>query len=107
MLNEVAFFHPTSRTLILTDLVFNVPKGRPWGIPIVSKLLGVGGRFGPSRLGRWLIRDKEATRASLGLIMRWDFDRLILAHGDVVETGGRKKLRDAFGFILGAASRVQ
>jgi hypothetical protein len=107
MANEVAFFHPSTRTLILTDLVFNVPKGKRWGIPIVSGLLGVGGGFGPSRLGRWLIRDKEATRASLGIIMRWDFDRLIMAHGDVVETGGRKKLRDAFGFILGAASRVQ
>jgi hypothetical protein len=107
MVNEVAFFHPSSRTLILTDLVFNVPRDRPWGIPIVSSLLGVGGRFGPSRLGRWLIRDQQATRESLGLILRWDFDRLILAHGDVVESGGRQKLRDAFGFILGAASRVR
>jgi hypothetical protein len=107
MVNEVAFFHPSSRTLILTDLVFNVSKDRPWGIPIMSRLLGVGGRFGPSRLGRWLIRDQQATRESLGLLLRWDFDRLILAHGDVVESGGRQKLRDAFGFILGAASRAQ
>jgi hypothetical protein len=107
MLNEVVFFHPSSRTLILTDLVFNVPAHRPWGIPIVTRMLGVSGRFGPSRLGRLLIRDKEAARASLGSIMRWDFDRVILAHGDVVASGGHKKVRDAFGFILGAASRVQ
>ena len=107
MLNEVVFFHPASRTLILTDLVFNVPAHRPGGIPILSRLLGVGGRLGPSRMGRWLIRDKEAARASLGMIMRWDFDRVILAHGDVIESGGHKKVRDAFGFILGAASRVQ
>jgi hypothetical protein len=39
--------------------------------------------------------------------MRWDFDRVIVAHGDVIESGGHKKFRDAFGFILGAASRVQ
>lgn len=107
MLNEVAFFHPASRTLILTDLVFNVPAGRPWGIPILSGLLGVGGGFGPSRLGRWLIRDKQAARASLGQIMRWDFDRVIVAHGNVLESGGHRKVRDAFGFILGAASRVR
>ena len=107
MLNEVAFFHPSSRTLIVTDLVFNVPKNRAWGIPILSRLLGVGGRFGPSRLGRWLIRDKEAARASLGMIMRWAFDRVILSHGNVIESGGHKKVRDAFGFILGAASRAQ
>jgi glyoxylase-like metal-dependent hydrolase (beta-lactamase superfamily II) len=107
MLNEVVFFHPSSRTLIATDLVFNVRGDQPWGIPSVSRLLGVGGRFGPSRLGRWLILDKEAARASLGMIMRWDFDRVILAHGDIIESGGYKKGRVAFGFILGAASRVQ
>jgi hypothetical protein len=54
-----------------------------------------------------MIRDQQAARESLGFIMRWDFDRVILAHGDVLESGGRQKLRDAFGFILGAASRVQ
>ena len=107
MLNEVAFFHPASRTLILADLVFNVSKAQPWGIPVVSRLLGVGGRFGPSRLGRWLIRDKQLARDSLAKIMRWDFDRIIVAHGNVIESGGNKKVRDAFGFILGAASRAQ
>ena len=73
----------------------------------VFHLMGAAGRFGPHRFVRWMIRDQQATRASLGSILRWDFDRVILAHGDVVETGGRQKLRDAFGFILGAASRMQ
>jgi hypothetical protein len=107
MLNEVAFFHPASRTLILTDLVFNVPKDRPWGIPLIFRLMGAGGRFGPHRFVRWMIRDQHAARESLGLIMRWDFDRVIVAHGDVIESGGHKKVRDAFGFILGAASRAR
>jgi len=107
MLNEVAFFHPASRTLILTDLAFNVPKDRPWGIPLVFRLMGAGGRFGPHRFVRWMIRDQPAARESLGLIMRWDFDRVIVAHGDVIESGGHKKVRDAFGFILGAASRAR
>ena len=106
MLNEVAFFHPASRTLILTDLIFNVPEDRPWGIPFVFRLMGAGGRLGPHRFIRWMIRDKQAARESLAVIMRWDFDRVIVAHGDVIENGGHKKVRDAFGFILGAASRV-
>lgn len=107
MLNEVAFFHPSTRTLILTDLVFNVPKGRTWGVPLVFHLMGAGGKFGPHRLMRWMIRDQQATRLSLGQILRWDFDRVIVAHGDVLESGGRQKLRDSFGFILGAAVRAQ
>lgn len=106
MLNEVVFFHPASRTVIFTDLIFNVPAERPWGIPFVFRLMGTGGVFGPHRFVRWMIRDKEAARESLGLIMRWDFDRVIMAHGDIVDSGGHQKVRDAFGFILGAASRV-
>jgi len=105
MLNEVAFYHPATRTLILTDLAFNVPEGHVWGIPLVFKLMGGAGQFGPHRFVRWAIRDQKAARESLGFIMRWDFDRIIVAHGDILETGGRQKLRDAYGFILGAASR--
>ncbi len=107
MLNEVAFFHPAGRTLILTDLIFNVPEDRPWGIPFVFRLMGAGGRCGPHRFVRWMIRDQQAARESLAKVLRWDFDRVILAHGDVIESGGHKKVRDAFGFILGAASRVR
>jgi hypothetical protein len=107
MLNEVVFFHPATRTLIVTDLVFNVPEGGVWGVPIVCRLMGASGNFGPHRFIRWAIRDKAAARASLGFVMRWDFDRVIVAHGDILETGGKKMFRDAFGFILGAASRTK
>ena len=106
-LNEVAFFHPATRTLILADLAFNVPQGRVWGVPIIFKLMGAAGRFGPHRFVRWAIKDREAVRASLDVIMRWDFDRVLVAHGDIVETGGKKALREGFSFLLGAASRSE
>ncbi len=50
MLNEVAFFHPSSRTLILTDLVFNVPRGKSWGIPLVFTSWAQVGGSGPTVL---------------------------------------------------------
>jgi len=105
LLNEAVFFHSATRTLVLTDLVFNVPEGGVWGLPIVCRLMGASGHFGPHRFVRWAIRDRKAACESLGYVMRWDFDRIILAHGDIVESGGKEMLRDAFGFILGAASR--
>jgi hypothetical protein len=107
MLNEVAFFHPATRTLVLTDLVFNLPEGDVWGVPIVCKLMGASGNFGPHRFVRWAIRDKAAARKSMGFVVRWEFDRIIMAHGEIVETGGREMLRDAFSFLLGAASRTR
>jgi hypothetical protein len=99
-LNETVFFHLASRTLLLTDLAFNVPDGKVWGVPLVFKLAGGGGRFGPTRLGRLAIRDKKAALKSLKKILEWDFDRVIVTHGDIVETGGKAKMKMAFAFIL-------
>jgi hypothetical protein len=48
---------------------------------------------------RLLIRDRAAARASLDDVWRWDFDRVVVAHGDVLETGGRVHMRRAFAFL--------
>ncbi len=101
-MNEVAFFHVASRTLLLTDLVFNVPKDRTQGARIFYWFVGAAGRFGPHRIVRFCFRDKPAVRASMDRILEWDFDRITLAHGEVVETGGREKLRAAFSFLPAA-----
>jgi hypothetical protein len=99
-LNEVVFFHPASRTLLLTDLAFNVPVGRVWGVPLIFRLMGAEGVFGPHRLVRWAIRDKQAALQSLKAILEWDFDRITVTHGDIVESGGHARLKAAFAFIL-------
>jgi uncharacterized protein DUF4336 len=97
-LNEIVFFHPASRTVIFTDLVFNLPAGSddPW---FFFRLRGTLGRFGPDRLIRTLIRDHAAARESVARILRWDFDRVIVAHGDIVESGGRAKIAEAFSYL--------
>ncbi len=98
-LNEVVFFHPATRTLILTDLAFNVPANRTAGARVFYRLSGAADRFGPHRLVRFLIRDRRAARASIDAILAWDFDRVIVSHGDVLETGGRARLAAGFAFL--------
>ena len=41
-----------------------------------------------------------AARRSLRTILEWDFDRIIVTHADIVETGGKAKMKKAFAFIL-------
>ncbi len=59
-------------------------------------------RFGPSILERLLIRDRTAARKSLERILEWDFDRVIVAHGEVRENAGREGLRAGYAWLLGA-----
>lgn len=98
--NEVVFFHRASRTLLLCDLAFNfrertAPMTRMW-----MKLIRSFGHFGPSTLDPLLIRDRRAARASLERILAWDFDRVVVAHGDVLESGGHEALRQGYAWLL-------
>lgn len=98
--NEVVFFHRASRTLILCDLAFNFGPQMPWATRLVARVLGNYRHFGPSRFDPLLIRDRAAARASMERILTWEFDRVILAHGDVFETGGREALREGYGWLV-------
>jgi glyoxylase-like metal-dependent hydrolase (beta-lactamase superfamily II) len=57
------------------------------------------GRLGPTKLDPLLIRDRAAARASLERILAWDFDRVIVSHGDVQETGGYPLMRDGYAWL--------
>jgi hypothetical protein len=99
LLNEVVFFHRASRTLVLTDIAFNVRRADSWLTRAVLRLDGAYGRFGVSRIGRAVIRDRRAARAAIDRMLGWDFDRVIVAHGEVLERGGRDALREAFAWL--------
>jgi hypothetical protein len=98
--NEVVFFHRPTRTLIMCDLAFNFGPGAAAPTRLLMKLLRSYGRLGPSTLDPWLIRDRRAARESLERILAWDFDRVIVAHGDVLESGGHEILRRGYSWLL-------
>jgi hypothetical protein len=98
-MSEIVFFHRASRTLLLTDLAFNVAADKTGGARVFYWLVGAAGRFGPHRLVRTMIRDYAAARGSVARILQWDFDRVIVTHGDVLERDGRQHFAAAFAFL--------
>jgi Domain of unknown function (DUF4336) len=99
VMNEVAFCHRASRTLVLTDLAFNVARDRTAGARLFYWLVGAAGWFGPHRIVRFGIRDRAAARRSMDAILAWEFDRVIVSHGDVLERGGRERLAEGYSFL--------
>jgi hypothetical protein len=99
--NEVAFCHRPSRTLVLTDLAFNFGQEAPRATRIVFSLLGAYGHFGPSILEHLLFRDRVAARRSMETILGWDFDRIIVSHGEILESDGQRVLADSYRWLLG------
>jgi hypothetical protein len=100
LVTEVDFFHRHSRTLILTDVCFNIPSDRSFTTRMIARWLGILDRLAPSRTFRLLLRDRQAGRQSVERILAWDFDRVIISHGSIVETGGREQFRRAFAWLM-------
>jgi glyoxylase-like metal-dependent hydrolase (beta-lactamase superfamily II) len=86
-MNEVVFFHPASRTLVCTDLLFNVRKPASAMTSFILTLVGTKGRFAMSRLWWRYARDRAALKASIEKMLEWDFGRVIPSHGEIYESG--------------------
>lgn len=99
--NEVVFCHRASSTLLLTDLAFNYGPETPPTTRFLLRLIDAYDQFGPSRVEKWLVvRDRAAARSCLEQVLAWDFDRAIVAHGRVLETGAREALRAGYAWLL-------
>lgn len=101
-LNEIAFVHRPSKTLVVCDLVFNVTKPSAL-LRLVVWLSGVGNRFGVSRLFASHVKDRALFAASMRAILDEGFERVVMCHGDVVASGGAALLRDALTRRFGTA----
>ena len=104
---EVAFFHKSSRTLILVDLLENIGddyrheaglllrfwwKGifRMWNNPKAAPEYQMG----------W--GNREIVKISLNKILSWDARRVIIAHGENIEEHVRETLARAWERVLNA-----
>ena len=106
-LQETVFHHQPSRTLIVTDLVFNLRSSDHWFTRGMMKLNDAYGKLGPSRLFRHLITsDKTALGSSVDQILQWDIERIIMGHGEIMETGGAAALQAAFAWTHGATAKA-
>ena len=96
--NEVLFLHRPSRTLIVTDLVFHFTSDAPMltraamfclcGYPGCRTTLLERAGF-----------HRETARRELAPLLALDFDRPIMAHGEVIETGGKEALVEALSWL--------
>ena len=99
-MKEHVVFHRPSRTLIVGDLFFNFgPDAPKWTRALM--LLAVGAKRDPgmARSMRMTVKNKGALRSSLARMMEWDFDRLIVGHGDPIDTGAKARVVEALGAV--------
>lgn len=95
--NEVVFFHPETKTLVLTDLAIHICESPSFYSRLVLKLLGSFGKFGWANLEKIIyIRDKAAFKTSIENVLLWDIEKILLTHGKPVLSEGKRLLKEAF-----------
>lgn len=118
---ELVFNHKPSKTLIEADLMFNLPateqfskSGVDAGSGYLTKLFcGINHTQGNATWQKRFIwyaisaGDRPGFNASVSRIAKWDFERLIPCHGDVIETGGKGIFEKIMGWHLDAAKKGQ
>lgn len=119
---ELVFNFVREKTLIEADLFFNLPAieqyskspENPHSGFATKAFCQVGGTTG-NRLA-WQQRflwhalsigkgDRAGFNKSVAAIDKWDFDRIIPCHGDVIESGGKGIFRRLFAWHLQAAGQ--
>jgi hypothetical protein len=88
IMREVAMYHRASRTLILVDLIENFTDATPniggalkfW----FKYVLRTWGHPSPAPEYRIGLSDRSLAVKSLRRILAWDFQQIILSHGDLV-----------------------
>lgn len=98
-LDEFLFLHRPSRTLLVTDLAFHIRQSPSWLTRTYLKLCRTYGKLAPTLLLKSMVKDRAALRASMDAVLGWDFERVVVCHGEVLERGGREALRDGFTWL--------
>ena len=94
---EAVLFHIESKTLMLTDLAFNRRVPRNLFMRFVEKHMGMSAPLGPSVLAKYVFfGDSAPFRSSLKKIASWDFERVTMCHGEVIESGGKSQFINGF-----------
>lgn len=98
-INEFVLVHRPSRTLIVADLLFNLRAARGLATRIYVRAFA---DLGPSqsKLWRLAVRDHNAARASIERLLNEDFDRVVMCHGEVIDSGGREALERTCGWLF-------
>ena len=97
---EVCFLDRPSKTLILTDLVENIgdrTERTNWVLKFWWKVvMRMWNKPKPAPEYQIGWSHKRAARRSLERVVAWDFDRIIIAHGENLETDAKNALRRAW-----------
>lgn len=101
LMQECVFFHHSTRTLIVTDLIENFPQDHFKGWRrILAKGAGIIAPNGKTPIDWRLSFKKAEAKAHIQQILLWQPERIVMAHGEVVCRNANDFLHRSFKWVL-------
>jgi hypothetical protein len=116
---DLVFLHKPTKTLIEADVLFNLPATEQYSKTGIAADDGFFTKLAiqfqstqaPATWQQrfiWYVvssKNRAGFTESVKTIDKWDFDRLIPCHGDVIETGAKDVFRRVFGWYLNGGDK--
>ncbi len=99
-MNEVVFFHKPTKTLIVTDLIFNIHEVANLRTKFLFWFVGAWKKPAQSKLWRMITKDRKAAGASMKQLLQMDFSRVVMAHGKILEENAKEQFAQAVSWML-------
>ena len=100
VVNEIVFYHLASKTLIITDSAFNFDNTFPTITKMAARLFGSYQVLKPSWLEKIAVKDHKQLAKSINKILEWDFQRIIMAHGSIIENNAKLQLAEGYRWLI-------
>ena len=100
---NVFFFHLESHTLVLTDTAFNFDESFPPLTQLAARVIGGYKNLSPSLLERFATKETDKVKQAVQKVLAWDFKRVIVAHGSIIENDGKQRFREGYEWFLGTS----
>jgi hypothetical protein len=95
---EVVFFHARTRTMICADALLNLGH-HPARLTRLAALFMWNTAPGKGWMERFAVQDWALGRRQVDRLLAWDIERIVLAHGALVDSDGRRVLREGYAWL--------
>ena len=102
VMEEVVFFHRSSKTLILGDLIENFkPETLGLAQRMIARFAGILSPHGKTPIDWRLsfIFGKTKARKSLSIIKEWKPDNIVISHGECILGNGLEYINKSFSWL--------
>lgn len=99
MLQELVLFHRATKTLVTSDLAFNVQLTAGALSQVMLRLNDSYKSFGPSRVCRSHITDRAVARSDVDAILALGAERVVVAHGEILRSGASEAIRRGYAWL--------